>query len=360
MLGFDIVQTPSLPQRPVPIVSIGAGGIVRHAHYPAYQKAGFHVAGVFDVDAAQARFMADTFNVAQIFSSLEEAISRSPRQVVYDVAVPATAILDVLTRLPEGSVVLMQKPMGESLAEARAIRDLCHHKRLVAAVNFQMRYAPYILAARSLIDAGAIGQIHDMEVRVTVYTPWQLWTFLEGMSYPEIFYHSVHYIDLMRSFLGEPKGVYAKSVAHPCSKLGPTRTNIILDYGSTLRANITTNHHHEYGLRHQESYVKWEGTRGAIKARLGLLMNYPDGEPDQFEYCILATGEEPRWKSVPIKGSWFPDAFIGTMASVMRATEGTSNELPTSVDDALKTMAVVDAVCCSSESGSVSVPIEQD
>jgi hypothetical protein len=123
-----------------------------------------------------------------------------------------------------------------------------------------------------------------------------------------------------------------------------------------LRANITTNHHHEYGQRHQESYIKWEGTRGAIKAKMGLLMNYPEGEPDEFEYVIFEEGKVLEWQPVSIEGAWFPDAFIGTMSSLMRFMEGSSNTLPTSVDDAFRTMAVAEAACISSEWGATRIP----
>ena len=135
-----------------------------------------------------------------------------------------------------------------------------------------------------------------------------------------------------------------------------TRTNIIFDYGDVLRANVETNHHHEYGLRHQESYIKWEGDRGAIKVTMGLLMNYPQGEPDAFEYCVLQEGQAPTWTPVAIEGSWFPDAMIGTMASVMRFVEGSSTVLPTAVDDAFKTMALAEAACLSSASGATPIP----
>ena len=358
MHNLTVIQHAPLPQTPRPIISIGAGGIVHDAHYPAYRKAGFTVDGIYDRNKERAEWMAQTFGVDTVYNSLQEAVERAPSGAVFDVALPASALLETLPQLPDGAAVLMQKPLGENLDEARAIRDLCHRKGFVAAVNFQMRYAPYILAARSLIEQGVIGEVHDMEVRVTVYTPWHLWTFLEGNPRVEILYHSIHYLDLFRSFLGEPRGVYAKSTKSPLSpKLAATRSNLILDYGDTLRANITANHSHDYGLRHQESYVKWEGTNGAIIARLGVLMNYPRGEPDRFEYCIRREGQEPVWTQVPVEGTWFPDAFIGTMASVMRYVEGSADVLPTSVDDAIKTMALMEAAYTSSESGATPIPV---
>ena len=39
-----------MPSKKTPIVIIGAGGIVNDAHLPAYQKAGFEVRGIYDID----------------------------------------------------------------------------------------------------------------------------------------------------------------------------------------------------------------------------------------------------------------------------------------------------------------------
>jgi predicted dehydrogenase len=223
-------------------------------------------------------------------------------------------------------------------------------------VNFQLRFAPAMMEARRLIEQGAIGDVHDMEVRVTVFMPWHLWPFLEGLARMEIPLHSIHYLDLIRSFLGEPRAVWARTTRHPSvPRLASARSNIILDYGDTLRAAVTTNHGHAFGLRHQESYVKWEGTRGAIKARLGLLMDYPKGVADEFEYCTLDDGRTPEWKTVEIAGSWYPHAFIGTMASLMRFAEGCDSNLPTSIQDAYRTMELVEAAYQSNDFGGTPV-----
>ena len=354
-MSFSFVP---LPQSVRPIISIGAGGIVRDAHLPAYRLAGFPVAGLHDQDGAKAAKLAADFGVPRVFASLAEAVAGAPANAVFDVAVPASALADVLPALPNGAAVLIQKPFGETLAVARSLLALCQRKRLQAAVNFQLRTAPGVAAARRLIAAGAIGELHDMEVRVTVYMPWQLWTFLEGIPRVEILYHSIHYVDLIRSFLGEPQGVYAKTVRHPrAPKLAATRTTLALDYGDSIRAAITTNHGHAFGPRHQESYVKWEGTRGALKLRLGLLLDYPRGEPDALEHCALGADDQPGgWQPVPLEGNWYPHAFIGPMASLMRFANGESPDLPTRVEDAFRTMAVVEAAYESSARGATPIP----
>lgn len=347
-----------MPLHPYPIQLVGAGGVVRDAHLPAYRLASFPVAGVFDLDAAKATRLAADFQLPHVFPSLDAAVRAATPTTIYDVAVPATAIESVLRALPDGAAALIQKPFGENLAHARTLLRLCQEKRLRAAVNFQLRFAPAIVAARELIARGAIGQLHDMEVRVTVHMPWHLWTFLATAPRLEILYHSIHYVDLIRSFLGEPRGVYAKTVRHPSTpQLAATRTTLALDYGDFTRATVTTNHGHDFGPRHQESYVKWEGTHGAIRAQLGLLLDYPKGGRDVLEVCSVAAGSAEReWREVPVQGTWFPHAFIGTMESLQRHVAGETAELPTRVEDAFRTMAVVEAAYTSSATGATPIP----
>ena len=122
-----------------------------------------------------------------------------------------------------------------------------------------------------------------------------------------------------------------------------------------MHAVINTNHDHDFGPDHQESYIKWEGTKGAIKAKMGLLMDYPHGVPDVFEYCLVEEGKLPEWKTVKLEGSWFPEAFIGTMANLMRYNEGSDQVLHTSVEDVIKTMAVVECAYQSSDEGGIAV-----
>ncbi|MBV9672716.1 MAG: Gfo/Idh/MocA family oxidoreductase [Verrucomicrobia bacterium] len=355
--GVPPALKPFVPSHPLPVVFIGAGGIVRDAHVPAYKKAGFPIAGVYDLDLDRARALADDFHLPRVYDSLEKAVREAPEEAVFDVAVPAAALTDIVSILPENRAVLMQKPVGENFCQAFQIHGLCRRKHLKAAVNFQMRMAPQVLQARSIIDSGEIGELLDVEVRVTVQTPWHRWPFMVEKPYFELPYHSIHHIDLVRSFAGNPERVHALAFARRDEQ--HFASTIILDYGERLRANIETNHSHHFGLRHQESYVKWEGTRGAVKAQLGLLMNYPQGEPDYIECCRLNDSGEPEdWRTLDCAGSWFPDGFIGTMGSLQQYTLGEKESVPTSIDDALATMAVVEAAIQSNRMRGHSLPLD--
>jgi len=343
-----------IPSEKRPIFIIGAGGIVNTAHLPAYSMAGFNVQGIFDVVYEKAKATAGAFNVPNTFTSIEEMLTHVMEGAVFDVAVPGHETIPVLRQLPAGSAVLLQKPMGENYEQAKEILQITRSKNMLAAINFQLRYAPYILAAKELINQDQLGDLNDIEINVNVYTPWHLWDFLYNSPRVEILYHSIHYIDLVRNLLGNPQSVYAKTTKHPAMpQLASVRSNIIMDYGDMIRANILTNHCHNYGLPKQQSYIKIEGSKGAIKINFGTLIDYPRGAADSFEYVLLDNTGQPQWKEKKIDGSWFPHAFIGSMNQVMLAAEGLINAPDNSVEDCIHTMACVEAAYQSSEQGGV-------
>jgi predicted dehydrogenase len=340
------------PTAPRPIVVIGAGGIVRDAHLPIYARLGFPVAGIFDVNPEASRERAATFGIPRVFDSIEEAVAAPG--AIFDVAIPPDQIVRVLERMPAGAAVLIQKPMGRDLADAERIRRVCRERRLVAAVNFQLRFAPNMLALRDAIARGALGEVIDVEVRLNLHTPWNYWPFLKGVPRLEILMHSIHYLDLIRSLIGEPRGVYCRGARHPeLADYPDVRTSIILDYGDMIRCSLTMNHAHRFGARHAMSQFKVEGTRGAAVAKMGVNLNYPHGEPDSLE--IAAGGHS--WSRVPLRGSWFIEAFEGPMSNLQRFVAGEDATLVSGVEDAFRTMAVVEACYESSARGATPVPL---
>jgi predicted dehydrogenase len=348
---------PPLPKIPRPIVILGAGGIVRAAHLPAYSKANLPVVAIADIDAGKAELLASTYNISHSFDSVASALQFAPRDVVFDVAVPASQLLSVLSLLPTEAAVLLQKPMGETIEEARSIRKLCRERGFTAGVNFQLRYAPNHLGAEALAREGVLGNLHDIEVQVRTYTPWHLWGFLAKAPRLEILYHSIHYLDLIRSWLGVPRSIHAKTVRHPTSpQLAPTKTVMILDYGDERRVFIATQHGHDIANSSQCSFIQWEGTHGAIRIGMGVNLAYPIGQHDTLSFIERESGSE-EWHDLPVLGDWFPDAFIGSMGALQAYVEGSESLLPSSIESAYETMAMVEAAYRSSARGGEPLPV---
>jgi len=345
----DLRQAWPRPSQPRPIVIIGAGGIVNDAHLPAYRLAGFPVAGIYDIDRSRAEALAAKWNL-KAFSSLAEAAAVDG--AVFDLATPPAAHIDVLTALPRGSVALIQKPMGRDLDEATRILELARERDLTAAVNFQLRFAPMMLALSDALERDLLGRLIDVEIHLNILTPWNLFPFLKGLPRIEIAVHSIHYFDFIRALLGNPTSVHARTMGHPLSDMAQTRTSAILDYGDQVRCTLSINHDHDFGRRFQDSTFRFEGDRGVAVVKMGILLNYPEGEPD--ELWIAQRGDD--WTQVPLQGAWFPHAFVGKMSNLQRFAAGEDLELISSVEDAWHTMALVEACFTASAAPATPVP----
>lgn len=355
---FEMAPDPSYLEGPPdgakPIIVVGAGGIVRDAHLPAYRKAGFPVHGIVNRTVSRARELADTFGVANVYGTIEEAVEAAPPDAVYDLALMPEQYAHVLESLPDGAGVLIQKPLGHGLDDAIALREITRRKSLVAAVNTQLRFAPYVREARRLIAGGEIGELIDIEIRVSVDTHWELFPHVFELDRLEFTMHSVHYIDLIRSFVGDPESVSAVTVPHPDKALASTRSMVIMHYPERpLRAVVSTNHDNVFGAEHEASSITWQGTTGAIRAQMGLLLDYPAGGADRLQIARTTGG---GWRDVPFEGSWFPDAFIGSMAALQSVVIDPSKHLATSVDDVVVTMAAVESAYLGSDRGGVRLP----
>jgi predicted dehydrogenase len=147
--------------------------------------------------------------------------------------------------------------------------------------------------------------------------------------------------------------VHCRAIAHPAlAGLRDTRSSIILDYGDRIRCSLVLNHTHRHDAAHRASFFKVEGGAGAAIATLGVNLDYPTGPPDSLEVAL----DGRAWDRIPLRGSWFTAAFEGPMANLQRFVAGEDAALVSPVDDAIKTMAVVEACYRSSEGGSTPIP----
>lgn len=326
------------------IGSVGCGGIVQYAHMPAYRKAGFRPVAVFDVNREAAETVATAFEVPRVYDTLNELLADPDVQIV-DIAVPPWEQRRIVEQVAAaGKHMLCQKPLADTFADAVRIVELAEAAGLKQAVNHQMRWDAGIAASRDLIRRGMIGQPTDAQIQVSVETPWHMWPWLAAAPRLEVMYHSIHYIDAMRSLFGDPRRVTSRHAryADQGEVRGETKTITVMDYADGLQALVAVNHYNVHG----EPYATFTflGTEGAIEGTIGLMYNYPHGRPDTLVY--RRKGKEPI--PVELDEMWIPDAFVGPMASLMEAIE--TDGVPfSSTRDNLNTLRAVHAAYLSAE-----------
>ncbi|MFB9677356.1 Gfo/Idh/MocA family protein [Streptosporangium vulgare] len=332
----------------LPIAVVGAGAIVDVAHLPAYRAAGLEVTGLYDLDGERAREVAARHGVATVYGSLGELLS-DERIAVVDIAVAPGAQPGIARAVLEsGRHVLCQKPFAPDVATGRQLVDLAAARGLKIAVNQQLRFDEGIAAARAMVRAGWIGEPTTMTFTVNIATDWSGWEWLVSTDRLEIVYHSIHYLDAIRSFLGDPVTVFCTG-SRTAGQLpkGETRTMSTLVYPGDVRALVHVTHENRTG--DHEAAFRIDGTEGAIKGTLGLLYDYPHGRPDTL-LVNSRTVPTDGWLPYPVTTRWLPDAVAGPMGSLLAAiAEG--GEPETAGADNLGTLALLDALYRSMETG---------
>jgi predicted dehydrogenase len=208
------------------------------------------------------------------------------------------------------------------------------------AVNQQMRWDAGIAVTHQLIGAVYLGQPTDVQIQVSVHTPWPRWPWLQQSPRLDVLYHSIHYLDAIRWLVGDPEWVTALHSRYPGqAEIAETKTVTVLDYPSGLQALIAVNHHNETGGHH--AIFRVLGTAGIVEGTIGLIADYPAGGPDSLR-CRQPDDPPTVWHDLPLTVRWIPDAFIGPMASLMEAIQ-TGGAPATDAADNLTTLRLVHA-----------------
>jgi predicted dehydrogenase len=331
---------------------VGAGAIVDVAHLPAYKAAGLEIHGVYDRDASRAAEVGARHDVPVVDSL--DALLADPRVEVVDIAVVASAQGEIArAAIAAGKHVMCQKPLAPTLEQAAELVALARAAGVQIAVNQQLRFEETVAGARAMLEQGWIGTPTAITVDVDVATDWRAWSWLVESSRLEIMFHSIHYFDAIRDLFGDPARVFCVLGRRPGQVAkAETRTVATLAYDDGRVALVHSNHENLGG--DPVAGFRIDGSEGVIRGTFGLLANYPDGGPGTLE-VTSRTLPSDGWLRYPVTTRWIPDAFAGPIGSLMRAAAG-GPPPRTAAADNVRTLALVEALYRSAESGNVERP----
>jgi predicted dehydrogenase len=337
------IHSPLPKKRDWRIGILGAGFIVNDCHLPAYRKAGFNPVAIASRTADAAARVASNHSISEVYSTYDELLADTSIEVL-DIAVPPNAqlalIKDACARKTV-KAILAQKPLGVNYTEAVEAVRLCEQAEIVLAVNQNMRYDQSVRAGRTLLHNGTIGEPVFATIEMRAIPHWMPWQAALGWATLRIM--SIHHIDCFRYWFGDPTRIICSTRRDPRAKFKHTDgiCTYILEYSSGLRCigiDDTWTGPAREGCP-GDNYIRWriEGTNGLAIGDIGWCKD-PYTTPSTICYARKGdkTFHEPKWSE-----SWFPDAFIGTMAQLLIALE-TGTEPAISGKDNLRTMKLVD------------------
>jgi len=353
-MAMDLNIHSPLPRRKdFRIGILGAGFIVNECHLPAYRKAGLNPVAIASRKPENAERVAKRHSVPKIHESYAQLLD-DPAIEVLDIAVPPDAQFELISEACRRKTVkgiLAQKPLGINYKQAADAVAMCAQAGIVLAVNQNMRYDHSVRAAKTLLENGVIGQpvFATIEMRgIPHWMPWQAklgWATLRMMS--------IHHLDCFRYWFGEPEGIYCSVCKDPRTQFQHIDgiCTYILEYPNSKGLRCVGIDDPWTGPAREgcpsDIYIKWriEGLNGLAIGNIGWCQD-PFTTPSTIQFAAQGDKEfhRPTWTE-----SWFPDAFIGTMAQLLIALE-TQTEPVISGRDNLKTMALVELAYASAAS----------
>ncbi len=357
---MDLNIHPILPaRRDFRIGILGSGFIINECHLVAYRKAGFNPVAIASRSHAHAQRVAEHHQIGRVYATLDQLLDDESIEVL-DIAVQPTAQLDLIKRACQrGTVkgILAQKPLAMNYRDALEAVLACEEANILLAVNQNMRFDQSVRAAKTLLDRGVLGDpvLATIDMRgIPHWMPWH--RELRGLTLRIM---SIHHLDAFRYWFGDPASIYCSIRTDPRTSF-PHLDGICtytLEYRSGLRCvglDDTWTGPAREGCP-ADLRIQWriEGLQGLALGDIGWCKD-PHTTPSTLKYAAKGDLDfhRPTWTE-----SWFPDAFVGTMAQLLTALES-GTEPAISGRDNLKTLALVDAAYVSAAESRAVSPIQ--
>lgn len=337
---LDIKYLPQMPaNKSRGIGIVGAGAIITGAQLPAYKIAGFNVVGITNRTRSRAESAAKSFDIPNVYDNIEDMLSNDDIEILDIALTPDTQMDAVRIAAPTGRHFLCQKPLHEKPALAAQIVKMANEAGVKLAVNQQLRWDGRMRAVKYLFENGYLGEPTLATINVNIHNPFDLpWL---GGDHVEVMYHSIHYFDTIRYLFGEPDRIFSSGgKLSTQDRPGETRSTTILEYASGATVLVHSSSNNTMDTEYAE--FRFEGTEGIVRGDFHLFSGAAKGNPRVLTYVSNSLDNRYTF-DFHIPELRVPHAFIGPMASLMKAIEEDSTPDP-SGEDNLHTVRLVNAI----------------
>jgi predicted dehydrogenase len=150
----------------VAIMGLGVRGKI-HLHGLLQNPEYYKVVGLCDIDVPKMQALAEEYGLTDVpqFTDVEEMLKETRPEIFVFVIFP-----DMRLNLVELGVkygvkgISLEKPMAESLQEAKRMVELCEENGIKAVVCHQQKYISQMQSLKRRIEEGEIGRITKVHV----------------------------------------------------------------------------------------------------------------------------------------------------------------------------------------------------
>ncbi len=185
---------------------IGCGGIADRRTIPGMMLAeNAELVAVMDANGEAAARVKEKYGARYAFDKMEDLLALDEIEAVY-IASPVFCHKEqALAAARAKKDILIEKPVGLSVAEAEEIAAFCKSEGVKLGVGFMMRFHAYHQKMRELVQSGKIGEVVSVRSQFTCWYPemencWRQQKQLSGGG--AMMDLGVHCVDLLRYITG--------------------------------------------------------------------------------------------------------------------------------------------------------------
>jgi predicted dehydrogenase len=255
--------------------------------------------GCVDIDpsAAAARASAFPDRPPLVGTDLDAVLLATTPDVVFDCTVPAAHAPVTLTALGHGCHVLGEKPLADSMANARAMLTAAKEAKRMYAVMQNRRYEPGIRRLKAFVESGTIGAVTS--IHSDYFMGPHFGGFRDVLSHSLLLDMAIHTFDAARFISGvDARAVYCHEWnpagswwAHGPSAVATfeMERGVVYSYrGSWAAEGLPTLWESDWRIVGEKGSVRWNGTDDfraeVVDTRGGFLsglkpVEWPDHDP---------------------------------------------------------------------------------
>ncbi len=290
---------------------IGTGGMA-NAHAQAFAAiGGCRVVACCDIVPGRARAFADKHRIPAAYDDARAMLKQERLDGVSVVTPDRAHAAAALLAIARGLHVMCEKPLADTLPDARRMRDAARRKKLLTAVNFSYRNNPATQKAAELVASGKLGRLRHVEGNYLqswlVGRQWGDWHTSEAFLWRLSTKHGsagtlgdigVHLYDLTSFVVGEfaELACTLKTFDKGVKRVGPYVFDANDSVATTVRfkngalgvldtTRWATGHTNTVALRVY-------GDRGALD------LNLDRPPPETLRVCLGKDAHVPRWRGI--------------------------------------------------------------
>lgn len=327
---------------PFKVLIAGCGSMAQH-WIPAIQELGdITIVGLVDLDRDAAVIRANEFKLGDVHINTElvPALEATRPDLFFNLTIPeAHAPLTILA-LERGCHVLTEKPLADSMPNARRMIEAARKADRLLAVSQQRRYDPRLWRMIRFIESGVLGPITT--ITNDFFVGPHFGGFRDIMEHPLLLDMAIHTFDAARAVLAaaDPGAVPQRVTCHEWNpsgswyRMGASAHALfemsggqVLDYrGSWCSEGLPTSWESEWRVIGEKGTFKWDGDQkyeAQVIKKTGSFIS-------EFEEVPVPEIEENRFK----------DHHKGLIRDFLDCvSEGRTP--PTAAEDNLKSLAMV-------------------